>query len=228
MDYKTIAGPLGPFSIPARPQGTSATCERLSKQLWAGEYDDPKLPKGESASISTVLDIGAAWGAFSVWALAQWPTIKRIDAFEPHVAAASLYRTNVYGHSITGSHLRKVQLCHLAVTIKPEPVEFRMYEDWGMCSTHFIGNVFRGGYVTMVNTFDPKDLPPADLVKIDAEGVESEIILSYPYLGMVKILLVEHHSYEHRENVHKQASLAGLNCIKEDNSEQGVSLWVRA
>jgi FkbM family methyltransferase len=214
VSVQVIEGPLGPFKIPLKPEYARKNSELLTHQVWAGEYDDPKLPRD---GIESVLDIGCCLGSFAVWALAKWPRIKSIMGFDPHQEALEFYKQNV---TLGTADCR-------AVTSQPGPVEFHMYANWGMCSTHYVQNRHGDGYERLVDTVHPKDLPRADLLKIDAEGVEAEIVENYPHMDSLKLLLVEFHEPYMKQAVRVHAERAGLACLKEDASGQGIALWMR-
>lgn len=217
VEAQTIAGPRGSFQIPLKPEYVRKTCELLTHRVWAGEYEHPSLPK---EGIEYVLDIGCCLGAFAVWALSKWPRLIHIQGYDPHEEALAFFKQNV---CFSDAHC-------LAVTTAPGPVEFHMYSDWGMCSTHYGSNNHGAGYERLVDTIHPKDLPCADLLKIDAEGVEGEICDNYPYLDKVKVLLVEYHDLTQKEQVRAAAAGAGLSLLEdhvEAGSCQGIYIWNR-
>lgn len=205
---RTIEGPMGPFYIPSEPPETSRICEGLTRAVWAGEYDCQELTK---EGISTIIDIGAGWGAFAVWALARWPSAT-IEAYEPHMEAAEYLVRNV----------PNIVLHHVAVTARPNPL-LAINEDWGACSVHHSDP---GRAVTPRH---PELLPPVDLLKIDAEGVEPEIIESYQrHMGALKVLIYEFHNLEHKARLVELCSGHGLRQVREDqNVTYGTSIWVR-
>jgi FkbM family methyltransferase len=214
---KTIISPTGePFKIPALTEFNAKHAEKLTHDVWAGEYDHPKLP---TSGINSLLDIGCSWGPFIAWAKAKWPCLNSdlITGFDPHEEAISICRSN----------LEACELVCEAVTIEPGPVEHHRYDDWGTSSTHYKTNGYGSGYTVLVDTRHPADLPPAHLLKIDAEGVEAEIVENYRYLSTVKVLLVEFHEAALRDRIRAVCGTAGLTCLKEEDKSQGIAIWIK-
>ena len=213
-----LDGPMGVFEIPASPPITRDTCRAISQEVWAGEYDHPDLPE----KLVRVLDIGAGWGAFAVWALQKWPGAS-IDCFEPNALALPFLRRNA----------RSVRIHPVAVTVQEEALlgvgSHDKPDNWGSLSVH--GDV-RGGQPVV--TVHPRHLPPCDVLKIDAEGVEVEILEHYPHLAGVEVLLYEFHSREHRERLQALARGAGFRMLRETQAGAhdaenvwGPSVWIR-
>jgi len=222
----TIDGPLGPFRIPesAHPR-TAEVCEQLSRQVFNGEYDDPGLPQellGWGGDPAVVIDIGASWGPFVVWAMKKWPGIAVI-AFEPHAEAADVLVENTTHALISGNGY--VELFRRAVTTDPAP-KMNGAEDWG---AHHIAAA-DDTCAWPVEGFHPRDLPPCDVLKVDCEGAEIEVLSEYPHLATCCALLIEWHSPEKRDRVREIAIGAGFQCLREtpDPATYGISLWVKA
>lgn len=204
---KTVDGPVGPFLIPSEPPETLRICEALSRNLWAGEYEHAELP---TAGIRSVLDIGAGWGAFSVWALKRWGADLVIDGYEPHEEAFAFLKLNA----------PFVRAHNVAVTIEPNPL-LCINEDWGGCS------VYKVNEGRPVKAFHPRDLPAVDLLKIDAEGVEPEILDHYPHFGTLKALIYEFHHLDHKEAIRPLCERGGLRQVREDQEgTYGTAIWV--
>jgi FkbM family methyltransferase len=209
MSTRTIDGPLGAFRIPSEPPETSRICEGLTRAVWAGEYDHPELP---TSGVASVLDVGAGWGAFAVWAHARWGTDLRIDGYDPHHEAIEYLRLNA----------PSVRVHQVAVTVRPSP-RLAVNEDWGGCSVH------HDDPGRDVAALHPRELPAADVLKIDAEGVEPEILEHYPHLGRLKALIYEFHHLAHRDAIRPLVARAGLRQVREDQDvTYGTSIWVPA
>ena len=75
----------------------------------------------------------------------------------------------------------------------------------------------------------PRDLPRAQALKLDAEGVEGEIIDHYPWWDGVHVLMIEWHSHEDRLKMLALAHAQGWRLAKNDCGQdmQGVACWVR-
>ena len=203
----TLAGPIGPFLIPSEPPETLRICEALTRAVWAGEYEHAELP---TSGIRSVLDIGAGWGAFAVWALARWGADLVIDGYEPHEEAFAFLKMNA----------PSVKLHPVAVTTDPAPV-LCINEDWGGCS------VYRVKEGRPVKALHPMHLPPADVLKIDAEGVEPEVLENYEHMGSLKALIYEFHHIDHRDRLRPICEAAGLRQVREDTDcTYGTAIWV--
>jgi len=165
-----------------------------------------------------VLDIGGNIGAFAVWARSLWGMNLEITAYEPLAEAAAYFFRNV-----PGAHLSTE-----AVTVDPKPV-LRVYPDWGMSSTHYVANGYRAGPTATipVRGLHPSNLPAVDLLKIDAEGVEFEIIDHYPHLQTLKALVYEYHDLSLREAIRsKVITSTRLRQVAKGSAEQGVDIWI--
>jgi len=149
-----------------------------------GEY----VPPGDVASllgphqVSTVLDIGANVGMFSIWASTRWPQA-RIVAFEPDPSNVATMRDCLAASGVT------VDLVEAAAGTQDGEVTFA--GDLGGGS-HVARPGEAGFSVPMVDIFDHLD--GADLVKIDIEGGEWPI-LADPRLAhaKVRVLAMEYH-----------------------------------
>jgi FkbM family methyltransferase len=210
------------FFFPDAPPHTKATCELIARLVFAGEYDAPELPTQASA----VLDIGAHIGSFSAWARAKWPGAHQA-CYEPNPPAADLCRRNVPEAFVTCA----------AITTARSP-ELFVHEDWGMNYTRasvedegvdaWRKSQPRQGGMPVV-AIHPKTLPACDVLKIDAEGVEPEILAAYPHLADVRACLYEYHSVAHRDACRAACTRAGLRHVKHSvyNENQGIDIFVR-
>ena len=211
----SIPGPLGPFFIPAEPARTREVCEFLSKQVFDGEYEIPDVrPLVDDAGPRplTVLDIGAAWGAFSVWAAKRWPGCF-IHAYEPHDEAFAFLMTNARKVLSTANMV--------AVTVDPAAL-YDCGEDWGAGRTK---DMKQGKRVPSIH---PNTLPPCDILKCDAEGVEVEVLEHYPHLDDVQALLLEFHDLEKKYALRQLAQAADFELVREEQHRTyGVSIWTR-
>jgi FkbM family methyltransferase len=212
-----LMGPQGPFYVPMKPQKTREICEAIAYEVWNGEYAHPDLPSG----LKRIIDIGAGWGAFAVWALSQHPGAE-IDAYEPHDRACELLRRNA----------PSVRVHQMAVTVqstaKLSVGEYDSMDNWGARTVH---GMTTGQSVAVLH---PCDLPPCDLLKIDAEGVEPEIVENYPHLDGVQVLLYEFHNAEHRKQLRTFCERAGFRQLREVQAGShnafmcwGPSIWIR-
>lgn len=130
-----------------------------------GLYHIPGIYRGEGLRI---IDIGANLGSFSKWAYNAYPN-STITAYEPNPDMAILFRTNC----------PEITLYEVAVTTN-ELKEMKLYRGKTNCGEN---SLFSDYDVTeefdMVKTVHPDTLPECDFLKVDAEGVEVEILENY-------------------------------------------------
>ncbi|MBK9475631.1 MAG: FkbM family methyltransferase [Tetrasphaera sp.] len=131
-----------------------------------GEYQAPDelAPLLSRERVSTVLDVGANVGMFSIWAATQWPQA-RIVAFEPDPTNVATMR---HGLAVSGV---SVDLIDAAAGITHGTVTF-VGELGGGSHIAAVGE--RGISVPMVDLFDY--LAEADFLKLDIEGGEWPIL----------------------------------------------------
>ena len=205
-----LSGPMGAFSIPGTPEKTRDICERLSRQVWDGEYDHPDLP---SSGIRKVIDLGCGWGAFAVWAKAKWEDAE-ILGVDPHARALHYAKLNApFLHIVEG-----------AVTSQENP-KIHLEDDWGY--------IRFGGGETAVRGVHPRTLPPCDILKVDTEGCDVEVLSNYQHFGAVKAILYEWHFPAHRHALADICRRAGFRQVKDQpatawNADFGLAVWVRA
>ena len=208
----TIEGPLGAFAIPNSPGLARRSTEYISRAVWAGEYDHPEL----EGAVGSILDIGAGWGAFAVWARRKWPEA-RIEAYEPAARTHAFFMKNAPW----------ANLIQAAVSIDPEPT-LSLGEDWGSPNTS--GLFEKDAPRVRVASVHPRDLPAVDLLKIDAEGVESEILENYPHMTSLKVCIYEWHSAAHRARCRAACEKMSWICLRDTSiyrGELGVAIWVK-
>jgi FkbM family methyltransferase len=213
MKTTTIPGPMGPFLIPAEPENTREHAEWISNMVWEGEYSHPDLP---TAGIKSVLDIGAHCGSFAVLCQHQYGKDVVIDCYEPNPHACDMLKENAPG----------VRIHCVAVTTDPEPL-YELPWDWGSAKTFGIKTAPAYGERFKVPSIHPRDLPPADILKCDAEGVEVEVMIHYKHFDTLKALIYEFHSLEHKAFLSEIAKARGFRCLRQEEKQNyGSSIWV--
>lgn len=202
-----IQGPLGKFSIPARPDLTRDHARLMCEEVWKGEYD-AALPLLDAPC---VIDIGSHCGAFAVWIKQKWARAKVI-CFEPNAAACVFARRNAPFADIR----------NVAVTSDTNAT-YNLPPDWGSARTFEVQDGAR------VNIVHPKDLPPADVLKIDAEGVETDVLSNYQHWDTLKVLMYEYHPFENEARAKLQATASSHDFVnlKEVAGFSGASVWVK-
>lgn len=179
--------------------------EDLGRVL-AGTYDVPDL----ELSKPTILDLGANVGAFAVWAAKRWPGAE-IYCFEPQADAFALLEQNVGRHCPPGS------TCCVRRAVRAEG-----HAGWGnlrhgrtnpgAASFHDLGEQELTS--ERVLTMAARDLPRADVVKIDTEGCELEILQEISLEG-VKAVLLEWHRMADRPALRRLLEPQGFVCVEE-------------
>ncbi len=227
----SIEGPIGPFFVPKEPAETRRICVGLSRGVWGlpGAYDQPeaRVPEYEHEALSIegvkrVVDIGAGWGAFAVWALARWgdggasARDIELECYEPNPLAIPYLMANTCGYNV---HVHE-----RAVTSEPRVV-LRRGLDWGALQTHAHGDG------DVVSTIHPKDLPPCDVLKCDAEGIEPDVFQNYQHYKTVKAIIYEWHGGEHRRILREILRVTGMRCVRDDSGPwgdgNGSAVWVQ-
>jgi len=116
----------------------------------------------------------------------------------------------------------------VAVTTDPDPL-FELPWDWGSAKTWRIKEFPAYGERFSVHPFHPRELPPADMLKCDGEGIEVEVFLSYQYMSKLKVLIYEFHGLEHKMVLRDIATTRGFRCLREDDQNPwGSAIWVPA
>lgn len=210
-----------PFAYPPQLAG----CVR---KVLGGEYDYPAIP--DHLPVRRILDIGANVGAFAVWAFKRYGAF--IDCYEPMPPAADLCERN----GPPGAKVHRVAVTTKATPVGENPahcgvsaIDLHVGADWGQSSLDPTLNP-RSGEVVTVPALHPRDLPRADLVKVDTEGAEIDILGAYPYLDQVAVCMWEWHREADRMVLEQMMRDAGLRLFKSvyDAVSIGLQVWVRS
>lgn len=205
---------FGPFLVPGEPEERSRRSEECVREVLERQIYSYLRPQPENG-IHTLVDVGVNVGAFIVWARRRWPSLVSVIGYDPNASALHVARMNV-------DVPRKWRLLHAAVTVDPSPL-FREEMDWGGSRTY---GQSQGVQVPRVH---PRDLPPADVLKVDAEGVEVEVFSHYRHWSAVKVLCFEYHETRFRKALMSIAQDTGL-VMKRGNPnvvEVDTQVWVR-
>ena len=215
MNTKRIKCPWGPFHVTSEPHMRSLYSEICCLNVFLGEYDFPRYE--HEGSVRTMVDVGCNVGAFMVWAaLHRWPHLEKIDAYDPNANALEFAAVNV-----RECKLRGVALHHAAVSVDSRPL-FKEHIDWGGSRTH--------GETTGVSvpSVHPRDLPPCDVLKVDAEGVDPDVFDNYAHWAGVKIALFEYHSPDDGRRMRAVLERESFRMSKPgENTTQDVEVWVK-
>jgi FkbM family methyltransferase len=217
MKTQTIQGPRGPFLIPAEPEVTAYHAARCCRGVFDGEYS---YARPEPEKVRTLVDVGCNVGAFFVWASRWWPSLRQVYAYDPNKAACDLAFENA------GGFLAPVPVlvnCCAVTSSRFDQATFAMDENWGASKTYGV----RSG--TLVPVVQPYELPPADVLKCDAEGVGHEVFSGYMHWSGVKVALYESHHETERIIMERACRAAGLHMVRgnPENPDGDVRVWVR-
>lgn len=203
-----------PFAYPP----PLAICVR---KVLGGEYEYPILP--DAQPVRRVLDIGSSVGAFACWAFKRHGRAVFVDCYEPLPPAADLCELN----KPPGAKVHRVAITSKA-DVEPT-VPLHLGSDWGLSSLDPTLNP-RSGQIVTVPTMHPRDLPRADLVKVDCEGAEIDILGSYPFLDQVSVCMWEWHRERDRVPLEQLMVGAGLRLFKSVHEcvSLGLQVWVRS
>lgn len=187
MDRKVVMARI-PVALDF-PDQIGAVIEEVLK----GEYECGYF--GENLNI---LDIGANVGSFSLWANMRWPQ-SRIHAYEPHPGTFRILTENLKAlNNIT---------CH-NVAVYPsdnelEPFWSRYAGDGEAGLVAYMEKIFQNlpqTQILKVPILHPRELPKADIVKLDVEGAEALIIENMNFKE-VSLILLEYHNSENRDAI---------------------------
>jgi FkbM family methyltransferase len=177
------------------------------EHVLGGEYE-----AGYSGHGLTVLDIGANVGSFAIWAHLRWPQ-STIHAYEPHPETARMLASNV--------RLLSNVVCHQCAVYPSEQRAgsfFTRYAGDGESGLASYMNEtfasFKNGQLLQVPILHPRLLPPADVVKIDAEGAEADILRAMS-LRQVSLILLEFQCDRNRKLIKDRLS-ADFEVLREE------------
>ena len=192
--------------------------------IFRGHYDMPKL---EFESPPRILDCGANMGAFTVWAASRW-TGATINAYEPHPNNVKCLRANTDG--IPNLSIHEVALGDRQFDHDGQPSALlHQGRNAAVHSMYDSSNLDHDAKSIIVRTLSPRDLPPADILKIDTEGAEVKILSDYPFLPECKAVIVEWHRNQDKWTIGHLLSSLGFRCTYDVQmtKEIGEMKWLR-
>lgn len=156
------------------------------KKVFDGEYDIPGLNPRPGHAFK-ILDLGANCGAFALWALSRWPG-STVTCYEPMPTAYNYLVQNLSGVRAQAT------LVNAAVTGR-EPGHAPMHVGkYNIGEASLLSHM--GTDTVEVATVPPRDLPAADILKLDIEGSELEVL--FYLVGFEQrsysAILLEYHS----------------------------------
>ena len=136
-----------------------------------------------------VLDIGMAAGGFTLWAHYAWPRC-RFFCYEPNAVYKDVIRKNIVEHQVNAAVFTSAVSSSERVVLQHE----KGIPYGGSAIRHERWEGKELVEVECTSVVHPKDLPKADVVKVDTEGNEEDILFNYPHLDSVQLILYEYHS----------------------------------
>lgn len=206
-------------------------------KIWGGEYRIPLELESTPEKPVTVLDIGANIGGFAMWVLHH--SNYRVICYEPNKKNFELLERNVDIRTYDPRDISKVaifddsrkendmRLCELHnVAVSDEEGEARLYHglhNWGEHSLY--KGEEQGDTYDTVKTIHAKDLPKAQIIKIDTEGSEVKIIKNIKYQPIV--YAIEYHSEENRNVIYEYLKNQYRLCYSDsDRPNYGILIYV--
>lgn len=167
-------------------------CWQGVAEVFSGQYDLSRVARIEGQP--RVLDLGANCGAFSVLACELWPGCQ-VTAYEPQPTIFDYLYRNVASFP----NVRPV--CAAVSALPVTHAKMRRGVDSRLCASLVdLGQGEQEKEPTLtVPVVHPRDLPEADILKLDVEGAEADVICHLPYVPAA--LMLEWHSHALRARI---------------------------
>ncbi|MBE2319365.1 FkbM family methyltransferase [Solirubrobacter sp. CPCC 204708] len=166
-----------------------------AQDVFGGEYDAPYAGRDLA-----ILDLGANVGAFALWAQLRWPG-STITSYEPDPETFALLKRNTRDHP-------KIHRVHAAVYPMDAASTGLVRRGGGdieaalaPVATEFLSGADAAESIE-VPVVHPRDLPPADIIKLDVEGCELAILVALD-LTAVSLIMLEYHDLERRREIER-------------------------
>ena len=156
-------------------------------------YDLVKITPGD---VRVVVDLGAGFGDFSIYAASRYPS-STVYAYEPSPASFGMLQQNVqlnradrvraFPYAVVGRATGPITL----YTGTPSAVQHTMFQAGGRDSTQTV----QVESVTLEQVFREHTIERCDLLKIDCEGAEYDILLHSDASVITRIghIVMEYH-----------------------------------
>lgn len=138
----------------------------------------------------TILDIGANVGAFSIWANMRWPG-STIHSYESHPGTFAILGRNVAALP----NVRPVNAAVYPTEARTLPIAGRYDGDGEAGIVSVIAEMFDELALPQsfeVKALHPRELPRAEIVKIDVEGAELEVLRELD-VSDTELIVLEYH-----------------------------------
>lgn len=170
------------------------------------EYGIEKIPE----NITTIVDVGANIGIFSLWAWAHFPNA-RVHAYEPNPKIIPYAKSNLL-HAEVEFFCEGVGSRSYVATLV-ESKQSRMVQTLASAT----GNIPITSLATVVERIGGR----VDLLKIDCEGAEWDIFLDLESLKRVGRIRMEYHLVGSRQVKDFEAAVERIQFVCEKIEEQG-------
>jgi FkbM family methyltransferase len=166
----------------------------ILKEVFSGGYQI-EFPNN---SIATIVDIGAHYGYFSMYASKNLSPGSKVFAIEPSQSNFERLQENINASCLKNIHVSNVAIGNVNTVRKiftSKPQNHSLYE-------HYIDGMLEGrnvACITLANFCEKNGISTIDFLKIDCEGAEHEIIQSFgsQILNKIKIISLEIHDMSH-------------------------------
>ncbi len=179
---------------------------------------------------SSIIDIGAHIGSFSLAAAKRFPNTK-ILSFEPSPSNYKILRKNIYINKF-----KNIKSFNNAVSSKEGKISFFIDSINSAASSIYNSNGIevKVPSITIEKIFNENRISKCAFMKVDCEGAEYNILLNAPdeILKKIEIIAIEYHSPKHFgiknkdynvQNLAKRLELAGFRCsLRKMKHYQGV------
>lgn len=197
--------------------------ERGLKVVLEGEYS---LPEGfDPGENPIILDIGANVGAFTLWALHQWSGAT-VFCYEPNPQTFAYLKDNVADFGNVSPACCAVWLADGKMPLYLPKAGLPS----GCCSLKDTGEVDTSK-VGVVKVVHARNLPAADIVKLDTEGCELDILRAYPHLSSAKAVMLEWHSHADRAAIRDLMLSHGFELVQDTEWSyvgRGIQKFIKA
>lgn len=185
----------------------------ILREIWC---EDVYRARRRLAEARTVIDLGAAFGAFTVLALRTMPFTSRVIAVEPQPANLALLRANLIRHDTLG---RRVSVHDVAVS--DQRGHTRITDAGGQSRLDEDGQD-HVDVVTLVDLIEVNGLQQVDVLKVDIEGYETRALDAVPRDVMKRLRYI---AIEYDETSRNLGDLVAK--LSETHSVSTLGAWNR-
>lgn len=163
-----------------------AAMAAAARAVVEGRYESGCFGRG-----LTILDIGANIGAFALWANMRWPG-STIHCYECHPGTFAILGRNVAAIP----NVRSTNVAVYPTEASTLPVCARYDGDGEAGIVSVLAGMFEDLALPQsfeVTALHPRDLPRAEIVKIDVEGAEFDVLRELDF-SSTELIMMEYHN----------------------------------